>query len=573
MIGRLVRGLPMKRRDALAVLSATAAMSLLPIAVLGQASSRTIGIDGHTHIFNITDIPWASFLWRVVAGNFEETQQFAVPPEDRQDLVHGMLAVLTSIFVRIQAPVAASEIDLAGRPLAERFFRESTDQRFTDTLAATLQLLYLDPVEFQRLYFPPFAGGLGEAVGPALADIEIDKAGATDAIRAAIDREIDNAVAAQEDTPWYEWAGRLVMSGGPVGHWLEFGRRLSGERADNLEMLFAHYTNGQGPALVAAALVDFSGWLDEEPMSPIPDQVRLMDDLQASTPSGLLMQMIVPFNPWRQIAVDLGQWSGPDPLALIREAVLDRGAIGVKLYPPMGFLPAGNASAGLEYPTRARQQFGDDFPALLDDALMRLYQACNDLDIPILTHTSHGNAAGPNFGARAHPDGWQPVLAAFPRLRVSMAHFGGFSSETTPAKTWEAAIAAIAAADQQQVFVDLSYLTRIMPLHPDGTNRAIAIAGLQATLQQVAGFADRIVFGSDWHMLSKEPGNEHYPALIEDYLTEVGLGPLHIDKIFARNGLRLFGLTPGGQSYDRLQRYYANKGLAHFDTILALNQL
>ncbi|KKB84941.1 hypothetical protein VW29_08995 [Devosia limi DSM 17137] len=490
-----------------------------------------------------------------------------------------MLAVLTSIFERMQPPVAESELNLDGQPLAERFQRERTDSRFREALAATLELLYRDAGEFQARYFPPFSGGLGETVGQALGDIEIDRAAATDAIKAAINREIDNAMAAQEDmpaqedAPWYEWASGLWASDGPVGRALEFGRRMSGERADNLEMLFGQYTDGQTPALVAAALVDFSGWLNEQPRSPIADQVRLMDSLQASTPAGQVMQMIVPFNPWRQLAVERNQWSAPDPLSLVREAVTDRGAIGVKLYPPMGFLPMGNARAGLEYPERAGHQFGDDFPALLDESLMRLYELCVELDVPILTHTSHGNAAGADFGRRAHPVGWLPVLAGFPTLRVSMAHFGAFTSETAPADTWEAAIAAIARIDQQQVFVDLSYLTRIMPLHADGANRGIAIAGLRAILQHDDSFADRIVFGSDWHMLSQEPENERYPTLIEGYLRDVGLDAGRIGQVFARNALRLFGLVPGSQAYDRLQRYYGDRGLAHFNTIEALNRL
>jgi predicted TIM-barrel fold metal-dependent hydrolase len=563
----------MRRRDALGLLSAAAAMPLLVHKAAGQASLRRIGIDAHTHIFNIADLPWAAFLWQVQAGQFEETIQARERREDAQLLAHGFLAVLTSIFMRSIDRLTSEEPPSPDVPLAERFSRGASEEIFLANLAETLRELYLEPETFERRYFPPFSDDYF-GIGAALSDIEIDRAAAATAIREEINKQVGEVTAAEgEEQDWFAWARALLKDNtGWLSDGLAFGLRLTSSPADNLDLLFEHYTNREGPALVAAALVDFAGWLNQEPPISIVEQIRRMDDLQGSTPPGTLMQMIVPFNPWRQVAVERGTADGPTPLEFIAEAVRTRGAIGVKLYPPMGFLPMGNANSQLNFPQRA-EGLGKDFAAGFDDALTGLYKLCVELDIPILTHTADSNEAGTDFGRRAHPDKWLPVLSdpRFETLRICMAHFGGFAPQP-PAGIWEAAAASAARLHPDRVFVDLGYLSRVLPFHAEGGNRHIAVAGLHATLCGYPDFSMQIVYGSDWHMISKEAGHERYPALIEQYLGDGQMDADDIETVFAANSLRLFGLHPGGQSYARLRDYYQAKGTSHFAAIEALNQ-
>ncbi|WP_246132843.1 hypothetical protein [Devosia ginsengisoli] len=349
----------MKRRGVLGLLSAGAATALLPAPAIGQMNERRIGIDAHTHIFNVLDLPWASFLWRVQARQFEETLQQEELRHDKTLVVQGLLAVLTSVVVRAIEPLKDIEPAPPGTPLSERFSRGATEERFLGSLAETLRLLFRDTATFERLYFPPFGEELA-AHGRAVADMDVDRAAAAEAIREEINAQLDQAIKEHEEA-WYQWAQTLANSSGWLGRGLDFGRRLASPKAENLDTLFGLYTNREGPALVAAALVDLSGWLDEEPTHSIAYQIEQMGDLQWCTRTGTLMQMIVPFNPWRQVVADIGRASGPDPIALITEAVEQRGAVGVKIYPPMGFLPIGNAEGDLAFPARAKAELGSGF--------------------------------------------------------------------------------------------------------------------------------------------------------------------------------------------------------------------
>jgi hypothetical protein len=57
-------------------------------------------------------------------------------------------------------------------------------------------------------------------------------------------------------------------------------------------------------------------------------------------------------------------------LDLVTWAVEEMGFVGVKLYPPTGFLPAGNAEVAQSYPARAEAI--PDLPRRLDAALDKL---------------------------------------------------------------------------------------------------------------------------------------------------------------------------------------------------------
>ena len=98
----------------------------------------------------------------------------------------------------------------------------------------------------------------------------------------------------------------------------------------------------------------------------------------------------------------------------MRDAVERAGFIGVKLYPPVGFLPLGNAGFS---PDAARGQ-------ALDQALRALYATCEAEEIPITAHASPGNEFALGYGQLAAPERWAPVLREFPNLRLNFGHFG-----------------------------------------------------------------------------------------------------------------------------------------------------
>lgn len=80
-------------------------------------------------------------------------------------------------------------------------------------------------------------------------------------------------------------------------------------------------------------------------------------------------------------------------------AVTEWGMIGLKLYPPSGFLPS-------------------------DPVCDELYKLAIELDVPVLSHGSE-QIISPN--EECHPRNFLPVLQRFPQLKLVGAHAGGFS--------------------------------------------------------------------------------------------------------------------------------------------------
>jgi hypothetical protein len=86
------------------------------------------------------------------------------------------------------------------------------------------------------------------------------------------------------------------------------------------------------------------------------------------------------------LAVDANLMAVPDLVAHIRAMVLDHGAQGIKLHPPLQRLD------------------------LADRAFWPIFELCRELDIGIVSH-SGPSRIGPQFG---EPDAFRPVLAALP---------------------------------------------------------------------------------------------------------------------------------------------------------------
>jgi hypothetical protein len=82
-------------------------------------------------------------------------------------------------------------------------------------------------------------------------------------------------------------------------------------------------------------------------------------------------------------------------------------AVGVKIYPPMGFMAVGNDSSDAPAPPDALHQLvqqrraGQTVGAALDDELRKLYALCTDLDAPVMMHCASSQLAGPDDGHAA----------------------------------------------------------------------------------------------------------------------------------------------------------------------------
>ena len=67
---------------------------------------------------------------------------------------------------------------------------------------------------------------------------------------------------------------------------------------------------------------------------------------------------------------------------------------------------------------------------------------------------------------------------------------------------------------------------------------------------------DRIMYGSDWLMMSREQNWPSYPQLVKDILAKA-LDEQTLNKIYYQNVLHLYGLDGSGKNAKRLSAYYA----------------
>jgi len=240
------------------------------------------------------------------------------------------------------------------------------------------------------------------------------------------------------------------------------------------------------------------------------------------------------------------------PLGLVQDAVANRGFLGVKLYPPMGFLPLRNEGSGLPYPSAAPPDFGKR----LDQALDQLYGWAEANEAPLLAHAGKGNGSGPGYAERADPSNWRPVLAAHRTLHLSLAHFGEFLG-ATDAPPWEEHVGALI-VDFPNVYADLSYLHGLVG---NGAGRDHVVSRLRAFLKRHPAIEDRLLYGSDWIMLGREARHEGYPVACEQLLRDADFSSSQIAKVRRHNAIAFLGLSGGHVVRRRLDTWRAARGL------------
>lgn len=279
-----------------------------------------------------------------------------------------------------------------------------------------------------------------------------------------------------------------------------------------------------------------------------------------------------------------------DPHDLVDDAINNHGFLGVKLYPPMGFRAWNNGDGKIKFASAMKQYVDVAYPGigdkqlgqLIDAELEKLYRYCAANGVPILAHAYNSNQADDCTGWRASPQYWGEVIDKFSTpqnpLRLCLGHFGSFSAHTKfqtcsdfDAKAWEVIIGRILAKPGAQfVFADLSYLSEAL-------DRS---AGWQARRKKmgdqfksfIAGndpLAEHICYGSDWIMLGREAGHEHYHVALGDFLRDdVQLDAAQFNNIYFGNAGRFLGLRPGDQNRARLDKFYRDNNIEqHFPQI------
>jgi predicted TIM-barrel fold metal-dependent hydrolase len=267
------------------------------------------------------------------------------------------------------------------------------------------------------------------------------------------------------------------------------------------------------------------------------DQIRLNERLAIHT-DGYLLPLFA-YNPWTA-TVD-----GGESLALLEDAAVNRSFIGVKIYPPIGYYPSGN-STPRRYPNRSKAPNLEE----LDKELYRLYDKCIDLDIPVIAHGNHSMGAEANHKPMGGPLGWRELLSnpRYQELRVNIGHFGGNFIDCS-SRTWTEQFIDIM-SKSSRLYGDIGYWNEL------ANGDAAEVQNFKQLLNTDIGSgelaSDRILFGTDWLMLSREQDWHHYAGSLYSAFKGADIGDSTINRFFSQNSMALFGMNKKDQNHSTI---------------------
>jgi predicted TIM-barrel fold metal-dependent hydrolase len=494
------------------------ASNLMPAILAPEARARaaiSLGpvIDVHAHFFNASDVPVRGFL--------AECLGHRAPPS-----VQLLLKALARIADRLAdlAPTAGDELEalssLAGEAEGAAAPQDVVGARLEGERQAAAERVAsaIRGSDFQRHY-----RRMKQAQAPGAAPARTGPLSPDEIRQVVSDAERPSTPAA-----------------------LGFLNYMLSPRWVNLRSYMKAFTtdeNAFGVDKVLGALVDFDYWLDCPPSSAHDDQVRLhqrLHELTARTSvdgrTTSYFHPVVAYNPW----TDINQ----DGAALTRvvDACSKRNFVAVKIYPPTGFRPAGNASIPDET-TKRRPDLKK-----LDATLKAFFAKCADLRIPILAHSARSNGRDNAHDEFGGPKGWEALLGQYARATetqiIDFGHFGGGRGST-----WTHDFAYLVSRQpQMSLYADLGYWEELMC--PDTSDEVCTSARerlKQAMKVQIPGSSetvlDRTMFASDWLMLSQVKEWATYPSRLHDSLRTILDGnDTDVAKVFGGNAKKCFRL-------------------------------
>ncbi|MGB3340730.1 MAG: amidohydrolase family protein, partial [bacterium] len=345
---------------------------------------------------------------------------------------------------------------------------------------------------------------------------------------------------------------------------------LSKEVTDIAKELVETYDK-DGIDLYVNKVLDYEYWFESTYDSPVRYQIDYVYK-KIHIPYRGKIHSFVPFDPARELAFE-NEMLDPDgkmeilgSLALVDDAIKNKGYIGVKVYNSLGYKPFHNASVDHLRRKRIKPHKkwgydvfkGEDY----DRVLAKLYDYCVENDVPITAHCvmegieSYHNASY-HFGKAIF---WRDVLKTWPALRVNLAHFGWGRLGYHWKNSWVKDICKMM-TKYDNLYVDTAchgILTK-----QDSQRFKSDYESMRRDLSDFRGrnfwteIKKRILFGIDWHVIKRKENFEHF---MERYIEILKHNNLFSDKeledFLGGNALRFLGVLPGGQNRDRLLTFY-----------------
>ena len=355
---------------------------------------------------------------------------------------------------------------------------------------------------------------------------------------------------------------------------------------------------GRDVDLMLASMIDYDWWLNggSPPRTPLKTQVEVMRLISIAT-SGRV-HGFAPFCPLREVAFRAGKtdndgnptWSS---LQFVQDAVLNKGCVGIKLYPPMGFAPYGNSAldlntdgtprhfwvnpllpAWLDGPIVYPPNMGGGSARLgvrMDEVLDELYAWCETNGVPLLAHSAPTNTPDDKYKPLPGETYWvQTLKSRHPQLRVNFAHLGGLdaSEGLTPPATSVAFLETL--GDSPHTYGDSAYNAAILHQKVNFDER------LETLYARYPVFPSRFVYGTDWSLLLQEGQNKEYLKDFQDEFSRldgVAACPAHkaSECFFAWNAVDYIGLRKTDAARLRLTKFYADNHVAQPVWVSKLN--
>jgi predicted TIM-barrel fold metal-dependent hydrolase len=253
-------------------------------------------------------------------------------------------------------------------------------------------------------------------------------------------------------------------------------------------------------------MMDLAVTYNECPTFPFKQQVVKMLALQDKYPGQVLT--FGAYDPFRR----------EDALPTA-EDFYRQGVIGFKFYPPDGYRPNQNFIPSRSMPGTVIEQWDRRYqgldPLKMDTNNEHFFAFCEAHDIPIFVHCSPGGfEAVTNYGdLMADPSYWTNVLATHTNLRVCFGHSGGPSlwfnqpPDTNSAESIRFGHEVIdLCARYKNVYCDSAYWELLLA---NGGVGKLA-AQLPSLIQTYPELAKKLVYGSDWFMISQEDKYQTY---------------------------------------------------------------
>jgi predicted TIM-barrel fold metal-dependent hydrolase len=321
-----------------------------------------------------------------------------------------------------------------------------------------------------------------------------------------------------------------------------------------------------GVHLYIPLLIDFEYWMINTPDNLIKEQIELYHD-KIIIPHKGLIHPFVSFDPARELAFRKGLTNpegDPDTdgsLNLVKDAIENKGFIGVKLYNAMGYKPFDNVSVEhlrTKIPMhKIKYTFsGEEY----DDVLAELYDYCVENEVPITTHCgmygseSYYNASF-DYGA---PQFWRAVLdqEKYKKLHLNLGHFGWYTKKGYAEDTWVKEICKML-QEYDNLYTDVSCQRVVVEKHTQKFKD-----DYRKMCTDFPIVKQRLIYGTDWHYLICVPDFVDYKQkFIQVLQYDNNFSDEEIDDFLGGNAMKFLGFYNGSKAVQRLEKFYDKNGI------------